>query len=371
MPKRRPRFFDKTKQPSRNLVARKFGKLTVVEWAGRSDIGNSPYKSDFWICECECKDPNYSPLPVQAASLISGNTTSCGCIHRKHMMSRHPLYTTWNNMIRRCYDPANRAYHNYGGRGITVCDRWRENFANFYADMGDPPSNEHTLDRINNDLGYSPENCRWATRKQQTRNTRRNRKITWQGETKSIADWAEDQRLLNLCLCAQVLNDRIRLGWSVEEAFTTPLVNGKVVTFQGETLSMMDWSRRLGATANVVSKRLRDGWSVSEAITTPLGKCRKKSIYATKNEYKNSWRRRRRAQSKAIHPKPTERWLTLSDEELEKLVWTKSIQLLSEEMGVSDSLIRKRCKHRGIKTPPVGFWAKVKAGKAPHPGSIR
>jgi hypothetical protein len=186
------------------------------------------------------------------------------------MMSKHPLFTVWNNMIRRCYDPSNNAYHNYGGRGITVCDRWKASFANFYADMGERPTPKHTLDRINNNLGYSRDNCRWATPKEQTRNTRHNRALTWKGETKIIADWADDPRMVEIGVGAQLIAERLRLGWDAERALTTPPTTGKLITFQGETLSMMDWSRRLGATANVVSKRLRDGWSVEETITTPL-----------------------------------------------------------------------------------------------------
>lgn len=274
MPKRRPRVFDKTKSPSENLVGKHFGKLTVVEWAGKSEIGTKGDKRDFWICECDCKDPLYTPLTVEVASLTSGNTKSCGCKSRKHMQSNHPLYWRWLNMIRRCYDSNDAAYKRYGARGITVCDRWRENFVNFHTDMGEPPTENHSIDRINNDLGYSPENCRWATPKEQGRNTRNNRQLNWQGETKTIAGWAEDPRLVEIGVEDFLISSRLRLGWDVERIFTTPPTIGNLITFRDETLSMMDWSRRMGARVNVVSMRVKRGWSIEEALTIPLGKRR-------------------------------------------------------------------------------------------------
>lgn len=216
-------------------------------------------------------------------------------------MSKTRLFQRWNNMIRRCHDPQNNAYHNYGGRGITVCDRWRENFANFYADMGDPPTEKHSLERINNDLGYSPENCRWATPREQSRNTRTNHFLMWNGETKTIVDWSEDSRIAALGIDNLLIANRLKLGWNVEESLTTPPTIGKLITFQGETLSMMDWSRRLGATANVVSKRLRDGWTVEQAITIPLNEFRNPRTRQTKAEINRAYRARKRAREQAAN----------------------------------------------------------------------
>lgn len=107
-----------------------------------------------------------------------------------HGLSKHPLYTTWCGMMTRCYKSTHAAYKRYGGRGITVCQRWRDSPQNFIDDMGPKPSPQHTIERINNNLGYSPENCCWETIVKQSLNTRRARPMTFNGETKTRRQWA-------------------------------------------------------------------------------------------------------------------------------------------------------------------------------------
>jgi hypothetical protein len=261
--KHHSRTFVKSKPPKLDLTGQHFSKLGVIEWAGTWNQKN------FWVCQCECGDPEYNPVVVFAGSLTSGNTTSCGCTTRRHKMSGTKIYHIWCNMIRRCTDPSKKEYRNYGGRGITVCERWLK-FENFYADMGERPDG-CTLDRVENNLGYSPENCAWRTYKDQANNTRTNHFITWQGETKTTAQWAEDERLVALGVQAGYLRSRLKAGWSIEEAMTTPAEVGDMITYNGITLNMMDWSRRLGTDrTNVVSKRIRRGWSIEKAVTTPL-----------------------------------------------------------------------------------------------------
>jgi hypothetical protein len=169
-------------------------------------------------------------------SLVSHDKTrSCRCINKAitrartttHGLSsgqnRHKLYRTWLGMISRCNNTKDEKYTRYGHRGITVCDRWQgsDGFPNFLQDMGEKPSPSHTLDRIDNSREYSKENCRWATSKQQNRNTRRNLIIEYQGSSLSLAEWSE---LLNIKY--NVLLDRIsRRKWDVERAFTTPRRN--------------------------------------------------------------------------------------------------------------------------------------------------
>lgn len=152
-----------------DLTGRVFGMLTVIRRGG-----SKPVK---WFCQCECGNETVT----HGASLRKGKTRSCGCLigataratFRKHGRSSTQVYRAWTGMIERCSNPNFRQWDSYGGRGITICDRWRERFENFLADIGEPPSPDHSLDRINNDGNYEPGNCRWATRVEQSANRRK------------------------------------------------------------------------------------------------------------------------------------------------------------------------------------------------------
>lgn len=134
----------------------------------------------------------------------------------KHGMARTNIYRIWSRMIERCHNEKNKNYFNYGGRGITVCEEWRQSFINFYKDMGDrPPS--MSLDRIDNNKGYSRENCRWATPEQQMANTRAANLIEYNGETLPIAQWAR-----KLGVSRNRIRTRLKIGMSVEQALTMP-----------------------------------------------------------------------------------------------------------------------------------------------------
>ena len=142
-----------------------FGKLTVLEQAGRDKL-----KKVLWRCKCECG----SETVVVSGSLVTGNTTSCGCVLKaaitKHGGWNKSSYNTWRAMIRRCTVQADKDYPRYGGKGVSVCPAWMD-YKNFVADMGEPDGDE-TLDRIDTYGSYSPDNCRWAGVKTQNRNTR-------------------------------------------------------------------------------------------------------------------------------------------------------------------------------------------------------
>lgn len=125
-------------------------------------------------------------------------------------------YIAWGNMVQRCTNPKNPNFHNYGGRGIRVCDRWLT-FSHFLADMGPRPSTKHTLDREDNDGEYCPGNCRWATQREQCRNMRKNSRLTHAGETLTVTQWAE-----RTGLDRNTIDGRIDGGWSVEAVLTTP-----------------------------------------------------------------------------------------------------------------------------------------------------
>lgn len=146
----------------------------------------------------------------------------------KHGLSYTLEYRAWQQMRLRCLDSEHAAYPGYGGRGITVCDRWKDDVAAFVADMGLKPTPKHELDRIDNDAGYSPENCRWATRSENDRNRRNNRTIEFGGEVRSLAEWSE-----RLGICGDTIVKRLDAGWGTERALTTP-VRRKMSARQGD-----------------------------------------------------------------------------------------------------------------------------------------
>lgn len=170
---------------------------------------------------------------VWIGSIRGGKTfgcATCGKVKCSKRMTKHGKsttieYQTWCRIIARCFDPSIRCWKDYGGRGITVCDRWRgdEGFVNFLSDMGERPGAGFSIDRINNDGPYSPENCRWATAAQQARNTRQNFWITHNGRTQVLADWARELGINHKVIFAR-LN---KFGWSVEDALTIRPVLGR------------------------------------------------------------------------------------------------------------------------------------------------
>lgn len=204
-----------------DLIGKRFGKLTVIEKAPNKGVKTR------WLCSCDCGNTTIA----HTNSLMRGHSKSCGCLiseilrerDTSHGMYGTRLYRVWNNMKIRCYNKKNHAYARYGGRGITVCTEWLD-FKNFYdwamkngykedADYGDC-----TIDRIDNNGDYCPENCRWISMKQQQRNRGNNRLVTHNGETKTIADWSE-----LLQIDSGVIRTRLYRGWDENRALTTPL----------------------------------------------------------------------------------------------------------------------------------------------------
>lgn len=175
----------------------------------------------FYHCECECGQTR----DVRRSNLTSGNTTSCGCVQQEnrttHGESGTRLNNIWKLMLNRCSNPNYPQFDDYGGRGISVCPEWRESYVAFrdWATANGYQDNL-TIERKENSLGYAPGNCRWATKAEQMRNTRRNNNFTAFGETKCITDWATDPRC---SVSAMGLRHRMKtLGWTFERALTTP-----------------------------------------------------------------------------------------------------------------------------------------------------
>lgn len=197
-------------------IGNAYGRLVVRSYLGANRHGDS-----VWLCECRCG----AIKPIASTPMRRGETVSCGCRKREHLIAeatthgllaggRHVrLHRAWQHMRARCNNPNHPQWTRYGGRGIRVCKRW-DDYAAFAADMGEPPAGM-SIDRIDNDGPYSPENCRWATQSEQMSNTSRTRFLTFNGKTQCVAAWARELAINDL-----TLRNRLRMGWSVERALT-------------------------------------------------------------------------------------------------------------------------------------------------------
>ena len=204
----------------KDLTGLKFGKLLVLE------RDKSIKKHLYWKCRCDCGN-----IVIKRTDSLNDNS-SCGCYTnklksiknqtRKHSLWGHDLYKRYWKIKQRCYNENGKYYYNYGGRGITICDEWLDaengvqNFYNWAIANG--YKKELTIDRIDNNKGYSPENCRWITKNEQELNKRSNRNFTWNGETHCIAEWARLLGFTRDCLYHRL----VRKKWDIDKAMTTP-----------------------------------------------------------------------------------------------------------------------------------------------------
>ena len=204
--------------PRIDLTGQKFGRLTVT---GYSHTTN---RKSFWRCVCECGNTTI----VYGESLKKGHTQSCGCLQReitrrrvlKHGQRHSRLYRIWCDMKTRCYSPNRKIFKYYGGRGIIVCDEWKNDFQTFYDwATANGYHDDLTIDRIDVNGNYCPENCRWITMKEQCNNRTSNHLLTYNGRTMTIAEWSEETNISSRTI-EQRLN---RHGWSVDRALTTPV----------------------------------------------------------------------------------------------------------------------------------------------------
>ena len=203
-----------------NLIGQQFGRWTVL------DVGSPIPKTTIWRCQCSCgviRD-------VRSGHLKNGASVSCGCyavevakkvnyVHGHTLdYGRSPTHGSWRAMKARCGYEKDLSFHRYGGRGITVCDDWvgEHGFENFLRDMGERPEG-FSLERIDMNKGYCKENCKWATPIEQANNTRRNHLITFNGETRTMVEW---ERFLGF---GRIIGRRLDLGWSIERSLTTPV----------------------------------------------------------------------------------------------------------------------------------------------------
>lgn len=197
---------------SKVFPGQRYGMLSVRECIGRLK------KERLFRCVCDCGRETELP----AYTIHTGQTKSCGCLRRKHGLYLSRTYSSWRSMLKRCYNPKHKSYSHYGAKGITVSSDWRSSFQSFLADMGEAPSSKHTIDRLNNELGYFKDNCRWATPIDQATNRKTSKYLEYQGVVLTYAQWCR-----KLGFPKHTISSRLDNGWSVEDALTRPICRGK------------------------------------------------------------------------------------------------------------------------------------------------
>lgn len=267
--------------PNRIPAGTRFSRLLVLR-AGIIKIETRGQKSSTSVCRCDCGRIK----TIRNYCLRSGASKRCGikgcCLRPKpitHGLSKTAVHRSWSNMKRRCYNPNDRGFKNYGGRGIAVCKRWRNSFENFYSDMGEKPTPRHSIERIGNNGNYTPSNCKWGTRKEQNNNTRRNRKITYRGITLTLAQWSE-----RLGIKRSLVSDRIRWGWTLDSAFDAPARKcarrdlGKLYRFEAQS------GIRFRTLERYFYRAMQRGVSEKRAILETIKKYRKQNIYGRRRK---------------------------------------------------------------------------------------
>lgn len=243
----------------------------------RSKIGKSYKQGRNFVIDMRCDRCGLvGPVRLIGEQPRSNRCPRCSpnrMVHGQAKSGGTKTYRCWQSILDRCNNPACKGYENYGGRGIKVCARWTESFANFLEDMGESPD-DLSIGRADNDGDYEPHNCHWETRQEQNSNTRQNMFLTYSGRTQTATEWARE-----LCLNAYSLRQRIRRGMDVKLAIETPFddlaasrrANGssRTIRFKGITATIQQWSERTGIGRTTIQERLKAGWSVKRALTTP------------------------------------------------------------------------------------------------------
>lgn len=242
----------------KSLLGQKFGMLLPMEFCRHGKNLRAAY-----LCQCDCGGQSI----VFAQSLRGGFTRSCGCQvgaeRIKHGLSREKVYSIWQGMKQRCDSDKMDSYPRYGGRGITYCDEWKY-FENFYADMGPMPTPDHSIDRIDNNKGYFPNNCRWATDEEQMLNREITILIPYQGRMLTVNKLSAETGISR-----NTIRARVKYGWSPDEIISPPRNDRIFLEIGGERRLMTEWAKITGLKLATISRRFRLGLK-GEDLIAPL-----------------------------------------------------------------------------------------------------
>jgi hypothetical protein len=249
------------KQEKRHLSpGDKFNHLMAIKIVEETEY----LQDQKWLCKCDCGNFTIA----SRRSLFVGDKKSCGCLIGKatvtHGMTNTRIYGIYCGILSRCYNKNRKAYKDYGGRGITVCDEWLDNdgFQSFYDwSMENGYSDKLSIDRIDNNKGYNPDNCRWVDRNTQANNKRNNVIVEYKGEKYTITDLAKKVNMKRGTLYRRIITK----GWSVEKAVETEVEN--LIEYNGETHTISEWSKITGIYKETIRYRLKNGWSIEKALT--------------------------------------------------------------------------------------------------------
>ena len=248
-----------------NLINKKYGKLTILQEADKDIYGHKMV-----LCRCDCG----KEIITIYSAVLNGRAKSCGCLRKETKYGgnrqKHPrIYKIWHSMRDRCERQKNTAFQHYGGRGISVCDEWSrkpdgfENFCNWAINNG--YSDDLTIDRIDVNKGYFPDNCRWVSYRTQANNKTNTIRVEYNGVVKPLSEWVE-----TLNMEYSLVVSRLKAGWSVKEAFEKEPDREKhkihYLSLNGETHSISEWSRITGLSRSCINYRLKKGMEVKDVL---------------------------------------------------------------------------------------------------------
>ena len=247
-----------------DMTGNRYASLIALRPSGSAKSGDLK-----WQFRCDCG----SEFEANGYYARSGKIISCKkCgLERtriasvKHGLSETPEFYIWTGIHTRCYNQNATSYKNYGARGVVICDRWKDSFENFLLDMGERPSNNHSIDRIDNDGNYSPENCKWSTPKEQANNKRNNVKVTIDGVTKNISAWKHE---FGMNVSAASFR-RVHGLSGRNKAISTV----RQIVYGGVSDTISGWSKRTGIKPTTIAMRINYGWTMERTLTHGASSC--------------------------------------------------------------------------------------------------